>query len=158
MACNLFSFDLILRCIEIPSDHICLILVPYSYYTPDTLGYSDEVINEFEDVITQYDPFDSCRTFATALTCVYTFPACNPTTGRVVPICPELCPDIRSNIEECALGSPENYPSLNSLYDSFVCTDPQTYFMNVPLQYIENDTSNCSALGKYTVCILIRYR
>ena len=105
-------------------------------------------------MIGEYDPFDTCTVFITAVTCVYRFPPCDPTTGRLLPICHQQCPDIESNIEECSPETLEDYPSVSRLLDSFVCLEPQSYIMNLPQQYIETDTSQCSELGKYTyVCM-----
>ena len=103
----------------------------------------------------RYDLFDSCRAFITAVSCVYEFPPCEPITGQLNPICPELCPEITFNIEDCAINPNENYPAVNEALDIFVCTEPETYFMGLPPQYIQTDTSECTELCKCCTYVYI---
>ena len=77
------------------------------------------------------------------------FHPCDSTTGVLLPICPELCTDIEDNIEDCAIDFFEDYPAIDELFNVFECTEPETYFMNLPPQYIFNDGSGCTELCKY---------
>ena len=137
------------RCIEVP-DETCVTLIPYMYYTPDTFGLTEQIVNDFSGVITEYDPFDPCRAFIAAISCVYRYPPCDPSTGTLFPICPAVCPTVNSDIENCALESYEEYPSVGAFINSFECTEPETYLRNVPPQYINNGTA-CTELSK---CII----
>ena len=143
---NSLLFD---RCVELPSNQTCYSLVPYTHYTPDLLRFTEEISNEFDQLVQQYPPFDACRAFITAVSCVYEFPPCDPTTGVLLPICSELCTDIEDNIEDCTIDSFEDYPAIDELFNVFECTEPETYFMNLPPQYILNDETGCTELRKY---------
>ena len=137
---NIISF--LGRCIEVP-DETCSTQLPRYHYAPNALQYTEELSNEFADLIKQYDLFHVCRSFITIIVCVSRFPICNATTGQLTPICPDLCPTIESTFVECALDSLEDYPSLTELFNSFRCHQPASYFNNLPLQYIGNDSSDC---------------
>ena len=102
-------------------------------------------------IISQLDPFNACRVFITTVICVFRFPACNDTTGTILPICSSLCPTVDAIVMECSLEFFRNnsdFPAVNELLDTFVCLEPQTYY-NFPAQYI--DTEQCSAFGKYII-------
>ena len=84
--------------------------------------------------------------------CVFSFPACNPATGRILPICSNRCGVVDIVIGRCSLeffrNDPE-FPAINQFLDTFVCNEPETYY-NFPLQYIETmDPNDCSSIGWY---------
>ena len=134
------------RCIPVP-DETCTTLVPYTHYTPNSNTFTEELGREVTEIISEYEPFDECRAFSVAVLCEYRYPACDPTTGTLFPLCPELCPAINSNVQNCALESYEEYPTVLELFTAFECTDPETYLMNVPPKYISN-SSFCTPLSK----------
>ena len=83
---------------------------------------------------------------------MFSFPACNPITGRILPICSNRCGVVNFVIGECSLeffrNDPE-FPNVNRLLDIFVCDQPESYY-NFPLQYIETmDPDDCSSIGWY---------
>ena len=86
--------------------------------------------------------------------CVFRFPACNPETGMILPICPELCPTVDDIVMQCSLeffrGNPD-FPNINQLLDTFVCLEPETYY-NFPEQYIATD--ECTAFSKCIMYLL----
>ena len=93
---------------------------------------------------------DICRAFISIVICVFGFPACNPTTGRILPICRNRCPIVDLIVAQCSeeffIDNPE-FPAVNRLLDTFVCREPQSYY-NFPIQYIETDDPNdCSEIG-----------
>ena len=138
------------RCIEIP-DETCLTQLPYFYYAPNAFQYTEELSDEFGELISQYDLFHVCRSFITIVDCVFRFPLCNDTSGQLIPICPDLCPTIDSTFVECSADFLEDYPSLNQLFNSFKCLEPASYFSNLPLHYIGNDSSDCLEDSKYII-------
>ena len=80
--------------------------------------------------------------------CALSLPACNPRTGRILPICPSNCSAVDSNVAVCTeqfRNNPE-FPVLNEFLDTLVCSEPQTYFM-FPVQYFEtSDPNECFAI------------
>ena len=86
---------------------------------------------------------------------MFRFPSCNPETGRILGICPNVCPTIDSIITDCSLEFFRNnpdFPAVNELLDTFVCLDPETYY-NFPAEYIETEPEDCSQIRKYTISI-----
>ena len=82
--------------------------------------------------------------------CALNFPACNPITGRVLPICEDQCILVDEIIRQCSTEffrhNPE-FPTVNRFLNTFVCDRPETYY-NFPLQYIETTNPNdCSLIG-----------
>ena len=135
-------------CIEVDAEETCRPQIPNSHYAPTTFEATDELFSEIQNIITQLDPFNPCRVFITTVICVFRFPACNPMTGMILPICPDLCPLVDDIVMQCSLeffrNNPE-FPNVNRLLDEFECLDPQSYY-NFAIQYISTD--DCSAFGK----------
>ena len=150
-----FLCTFIHRCIPVP-DETCTALIPYSNYTPDTLGFSEELSREFTQLVGEFGPFDECRAYITSVACLLRYPACNSTTGlRVILLqCPEFCRSIDSSIENCAPASYDNYPSLRMLVNTFECTEIETYLVNIPPQYISSDSTVCTEFSK-SVCVCV---
>ena len=144
------------RCIEI-SDETCQSQILYPTYAPAAIVYTNELSVEIETITRLLDPLNPCRGFSTYMMCTYRFPACNATTGKVIPLCLEACPDINSVIELCTreffYNNPD-YPFINQLLNSFSC-ESQSY-LNFPLQYIETDSIECVDFSKY-VCTNTQY-
>ena len=97
------------------------------------------------------DPTHLCRDFIKILNCVATFPTCDlisETTGRLLSICPSLCPMIDALIAQCSVQFVDNpsFVAINELFDSFICLEATTYYQ-FPLEYIETDPANCLSLG-----------
>ena len=117
-----------------------------------------ELINERVEVFDELDQLEGelgtdhdCIELLRQLDCVLSQPACNPDTGRVTPICPELCPEIDQSIaDSCANQSFVNntiqFQHLNSLIQ-FNCSDPESYF-NFPSAYFSNSSDDCLFFGK----------
>ena len=86
--------------------------------------------------------------------CTLRFPACDPTTGVTLPICPEQCPFIDDIIMACSVEYFRNnteFPAVNQLLDTIVCLEPQTYY-SLPAQYIATDPNDCLTL--FRKCII----
>lgn len=68
------------------------------------------------------------------MVCVFRFPTCNPDTGKILPICPSVCPIVDCIANTCSLeffaGDPD-FPEVNQLLDLFMCNEPQTYYITV---------------------------
>ena len=96
------------------------------------------------------DRLSICGAFIGIVICVFTFPACNPTTGRILPICRNRCGIVDSIVGVCSVEFFRNnpaFPAVNQLLDTFVCLEPQSYY-NFPTQYIETtDPNDCSEIG-----------
>ena len=144
-----FLCTFIHRCIPVP-DETCTALISYSSYTPDTFRFPEELSREFTQLIGEFGPFDECRAFLTAMTCLVRYPACNSTTGLrvIVPLCPEFCRSIDSSLENCAPESYDNYPTLSMFINTFECSETETYLVNIPPQYISNDSTACIEFSK----------
>ena len=95
----------------------------------------------------QVDPLSACTAFVGIVTCALTLPACNPTTGRILPICRSNCSAIDFNIADCTepFRNDPDFPALNEFLDTFECFDPQSYYP-FPAQYIETDPNECIAI------------
>ena len=116
-----------------------------------------ELINERSEVFDEFNQLeeleadDDCIEILTILDCVLSQPACNPDTGRVTPICPELCPEIDQSIADSCANQPFvndtiQFPHINSLIQ-FNCSDPESYF-NFPSSYFSNPSNDCLFYGK----------
>ena len=103
-------------------------------------------------IIRQLDPLNPCRGYTTYLMCLHRFSSCNVTTGRLLPICPTVCPTVDDIIEQC-LTEFINDPAVNRIVDRFECQEPQTLY-NFPLQYVSTDPNDCIELGK---CVIDDY-
>ena len=139
-----------IRCIEIP-DETCLSQITYSSYAPAAIVYTDELSNEIRTILRQLDPLNSCRGFLTFVMCAHRFPACNATTGRILPLCIADCPDINEIVAHCTMEFYMNsdYPLTFQLFDSFACESLS--YLNFPLQYIETDPNECTEFSKYII-------
>ena len=97
------------------------------------------------------DPLDFCRVFISTVYCVFEYPACNDTTGKILPICPDICGLVDGVVNQCTESQffrhNPNFPAVNHLLDTFVCLEPQSYY-NFPAQYIETDPNDCSGFCK----------
>jgi len=145
-------------CLELPSDDGCQPLVTYSFYAPAAFEVTPALPNEIETIIRQLDVLDPCRAFISTLNCILRFLPCNPTAGRILPICQDRCSTVDRTVAECSSvysGNDLEFPAFNELATSFVCTDPGTY-LHVPLQYI--DTEECLLLlGWYMLMYCYAY-
>ena len=144
--------NLVHRCNPVP-DETCISLIPYTHYVPGSNTFTEELGTEITEIISEFEPFDDCRVFSVVVLCQYRYPACDPTTGTLFPICTELCPTVDSNIQNCALESYDEYPAVGVLFTTFECSEPETYLMNIPPQYISN-SSVCTPLSKCMLCTL----
>ena len=123
----------------------------YSSYAPAATVYTDELSNEIQTILRQLDPLNSCRGFLTFVMCARRFPACNATTGRILPLCIADCPVINEIIAQCTMEfymSSTDYPLTFQLFNSFTC---ELSYINFPLQYIETDPNECIELSKYII-------
>ena len=141
-------------CIKISPEETCLPQLENLFYAPTTISSSGQVFSEFQDIIREMDPLDVCRAFISTIICVFRFPACNPTTGRILPICPDICGLVDTVVGLCTesqffRNNPE-FPAVNELLDTFICLEPQSYY-NFPAQYIETDPNDCSGFCKYII-------
>ena len=83
---------------------------------------------------------------------MFRYPACNDTTGKILPICPDICDLVDQVVGLCTesqfFRNNPKFPAVNHLLDTFVCLEPQSYY-NFPAQYIETDPNECSGFCKY---------
>jgi len=132
---------------EIPSGEPCLLQLSNSFYAPATFDYTEELSLEIRNL----DPLNNCTGFITTMICIFRFPACNPSTGKTLPICTSICDSVDSIAKQCLLeyfGNNTEFPVVNQLLSAFRCHEPQTY-INFPLQYIEtDDPDDCSEFGE----------
>lgn len=141
-------------CIPVESDDSCLPQLPLgAHYAPNTFEFVGQVFGEIQSIIRQLPQTSVCRGFVNTVVCVFRFPACNPETGKILPICPFVCPTVDCIVNECSLeffaGDP-NFPEVNRLLDIFMCNNPQTYY-NFPSQYISTGDElnvDCSLISK----------
>ena len=144
-------FSLFDSCVEIEEDNTCGPQLQYSFAAPAVFEGTNTLFNEIELVLRQLGSLDACRAFITTVICVFRFPACNPVTGRLLPICQSSCGSVDSIISQCSAAFFRNdpmFPAVNGLLDAFVCLEPLTYY-NFPLEYIETENiSDCSEVGK----------
>ena len=86
--------------------------------------------------------------------CVFRYPACNATTGKILPICRDICGLVDTFVGQCTESQffrhNPDFPTVNHLLDTFVCLEPQSYY-NFPAQYIETDPNDCSGFCKYII-------
>ena len=125
----------------------------YTYYAPAVFEVTDELFSEIQAILIGLDPLSPCRIFFSTLTCTLRFPACNGTTGKILPVCPEQCPTIDAIEMECSVEYFRNnsdFPAVNQLLDTTACLEPQMYY-NLPAQYIATDPNDCIRFSK---CII----
>lgn len=85
--------------------------------------------------------------------CVFRFPACNATSGKILPICHSICPLVDEILAQCSKGffvGNSTFANVNRLLGNFECRKPQSYY-NFPLQYIASDPNDCSAFSEYII-------
>ena len=142
-------------CIPVESDDSCVPQLPMgAHYAPNTFELVGTVFTEIQNIIQLLPQSSVCRGFIGTVICVFRFPACNPNTGKILPICPFVCPTVECIVNECSLeffaGDP-NFPEVNRLLSEFNCSFPQTYY-NFPSQYISSgsDFTNdeCTLISK----------
>ena len=95
---------------------------------------------------------------------MFRFPACNETRGTILPICRDICGLVDGIVNQCTeeqfFRNNPDFPAVNQLLDTFVCSEPQSYY-NFPIQYIETDPNICSGFCKYiyihadAVCLFV---
>ena len=148
-------------CIEVPEEDTCRPQLQNSHYAPETFDSTGQVFREFQDIIRELDPLDFCRVFISTVICVFRYPACNDTTGKILPICPDICGLVDGVVNQCTESQffrhNPDFPAVNHLLDTFVCLEPQSYY-NFPAQYIETDPNDCSGFCKYirnSYCIYV---
>ena len=125
----------------------------YTYYAPAVFELTDELVSEIQAILRELDPFSLCRVFINTLTCTLRFPACNPNTGKILPVCPEQCHTIDAIEMECSVEYFRNnsdFPAVNHFLDATACIEPQMYY-NLPAQYIATDHNDCITFSK---CII----
>ena len=154
----------IYSCTEIPSVETCLPQLQSSFYAPGTFDSTGQVFSEFQEIIRRLDPLDICRAFISTVICVFRFPACNETRGTILPICRDICGLVDGIVNQCTeeqfFRNNPDFPAVNQLLDTFVCSEPQSYY-NFPIQYIETDPNICSGFCKYiyihadAVCLFV---
>ena len=137
-------------CIEVPEDESCQPQLITSFYAPATVDSNSQILREFRDVISQLNTLDVCRAFFSTMDCMYRFPACNATTRKILPICPDICSFVDTVVNLCTEEFRNNpdFPALNQLLDIFMCLEPQSYY-NLPAQYIETNPNDCLKICKY---------
>ena len=139
-----------------PEGETCLSQIPYSFYAPAAMMFTDQLSEEIRTIIRRLDASDPCRGYITYVMCAHRFPACNATTGLLLPLCPTVCPNLINIVETCSseyfIGDP-NFPAMNQLFSTFICTDPESYYTFPRLnQYVDTDPSNCIRFSKYVYC------
>lgn len=131
-------------------------LLSHSLFAPAAainVFHNDIIIKEIQQLSHQFDTFDSCRSFLTYFTCIFSYPPCNDTTGKLLQICPDACFEINSNIDKCGLANLDGFPAITKFLNTFDCFDPQTY-IKLPAQYIEFDSNSCAGFCKYSIYIM----
>ena len=103
---------------------------------------SGAIQREFRLILSPLPATDPCRGFFTTLLCVLSFPACDLDTQKLLPICPSACPSIDNLIATCLpLADLATIPTLASIFQSYNCSDPSSYFM-LPDEFYNTELCN----------------
>ena len=90
--------------------------------------------------------FEVCEEIFEALHCVVSYPACNASTNKLIPICQSQCLSIDIHITQCSLNLlNSNFPLLRNILNTIDCDAPETYYP-FPSQYIDTTSSDCIML------------
>ena len=96
--------------------------------------------------------FTMCGEFLNTLTCIYSYPACNASIQRLIPICEKQCPLIEVLAAQCLLIFLDTeFVMVKQLLDTFECKDLGTYY-NFHREYFNTETNStdCVMLSKYS--------
>ena len=75
------------------------------------------------------------------------YPACNASTNKLIPICPSQCLSIDIHITQCSLDLLNfNFPLLKDILNTIDCDEPETYHP-FPSQYIDTTSTDCVMLS-----------
>ena len=137
--------------IESTRCHPSLSYTHFALTGSELINERDEVTDEFDHLGEEIGADHDCLEILRLLDCILSQPACNPDTGTVTPICPELCPEIDQNIaDSCTNQSFINdtiqFEHLNRILQ-FNCFDPESYY-NFPSSYFSNSSVDCISFGK----------
>ena len=76
------------------------------------------------------------------------YPACNPSTKKLIPVCESQCLLVDLEKAQCSVDLLQsNFPLLQNVINSFKCDDPRAYY-NFPSQYMETNSTECFMLSK----------
>jgi len=119
------------------------------YYLLQDLTFIPEILRELQIIVDTLQQSELCTHFIRVLFCIYNFPPCDSTTSEALPICLEKCPEINSVLEECRsvadLPTFQIIPVIAPYIENYNCTDPRTYYPDIPSDTRISNTS-CSKL------------
>ena len=138
-------------CTEVPLiSNQCSTVLSHIHYAPvtDIGNFSNDLIDEIRR-INELPVFEVCKEIFGALHCAVKYPACNPSTNKLIPIiCPSQCQAIDIHITQCSLDLlKSNFPLLKDILNTIDCDKPETYHP-LPSQYIDTNSTKCLNLSK----------
>lgn len=141
-------------CAETPQDFCSTVhVLPNTHYAPGTLRINadaDELKDEIRRIRNLAD-FSTCIELINELNCVIRYPACSANMKKLIPLCKSQCLSIDYQIAQCLIYLEDNmlisdFPLVVNLLTSVECDEPETYY-NFPLDYIENNSTECLMLS-----------
>jgi len=124
------------RCGQISNDNQCYGLLSDDHYFLRELAFNARNIQELQIILEALKQSERCSLFLTVVYCFYNFPPCDFNTSEALPVCSPRCPEVDSVVEECQgiinIPTFRSIPNLAEYFDNFNCTDPNTYYPDVP--------------------------
>ncbi|XP_065909680.1 tyrosine-protein kinase receptor UFO-like [Dysidea avara] len=140
---------LVSRCERLPRDSYCSdILLEEYYYVSDALPLdTDDAINRI--IFETLENNDTCTTFTKTLICFYTYLPCDVSTSKLLPLCDTRCSELDRMFEECAevTNLPLILSNSRSLTSGYNCSNPRTYFNNIPYKISNTSCSNVTRIN-----------
>jgi len=130
------------RCERLPQNNQCSdILQEEYYYARDAWSIEAESIvrTAFQILVDN----DTCSTFMKTLLCFYYYLPCDVTSSKLLPFCDARCSELDGMLKKCDIFSPQLIIDPNLGFSTFNCSNPETYFTNIP--FMVSNTS-CSKL------------
>ena len=137
------------RCKKIPTDDTngCNDVLSTEYYVIRSLAFIEDGVRDLETLINLLQQSEKCTLFLRILFCFYNFPPCDFNRSEALPVCPGKCPEIDGLFEECRgvanLPSLEIIPFIGPFVDNYNCSNPATYYPDIPAD-INYSNSTCS--------------
>lgn len=146
-------------CTEVPLiPNNCSTILSNKRYAPATRigNLSNDLKNEIRH-ISKLPVFKECQEIFSALDCaVIKYPACNPSTNKLIPICRSQCLSIDIHITQCSLSLlNSNFTLLKDILDTVDCDVPGTYYP-FSSQYIDTTSTDCVMLNLRKLIIIVK--
>ena len=150
-------------CTKFPPEDFCSDALLSTHYAPSTLGISvnlDDLTDEVKK-IRNLPEFTKCLELINTLICIITYPPCNASTEKLIPICESKCLSIDAQIPRCLLYLENNllmtdFPLVEELLRSVECDEPESYY-NFPSHYIETNSTDCIMISKNIYAVIAMY-